>query len=473
MKIRALLLASVLAATVTRAEEVPGLLIVRDLLAPSTFFQEPITKAAIDPRERLAAEGITFGKDESIAYDPATSRVFVKADAAKILRLETLFEAELKKGFAQVFLTYQILETRKPILADDLPATTGPKSDPDSGSRIVDDTAVVEPVKPALVSTRIFANAEQVDSLIKRVRAADLGTVRPTSTLSAKSGDATESWAGDALTRNVPVISADASTVEMTLTLLQGRAGADPQIVGESRIAVFSGGTAAFEERLGETTWRTRLITALVVDPAGEAFPARETTGLPDEERTGLGGSLFPGPVPVPALEKVRDILLPSLAFEEKPLLEAIAMLKTASIEHDASLPVSQRGVDIRYWYMSPETLAQKRVTLRLSNVPLIEAIRHTASVAGCDYRIEGGSVLIGLFPPPTDLSGAEEIWYAAYLREREAEDLDKAGRKEEAKSKHLQALKLYEALRERHPDFAAKAVAAQVARLKEKLAEE
>jgi hypothetical protein len=473
MKIRALLLASLFAATACMAAEEPGLLIVRDLLAPPSFFQEPITKAVIDPRERLAAEGITFGKEESIAYDPATSRVFVKADAAKILRLETLFEAELKKGFAQVFLTYQILETRKPLLADDAAATTGPKGDPDSGARIVDEAAVVEPVNPALVSTRIFTNAEQVDSLIKRVRGADLGTVRPASQLSAKSGDATESWAGDALTRNVPVISADASTVEMTLTLLQGRAGADPQIISETKIAVFSGGTAAFEERLGETTWRTRLITALVVDPAGEPLPARETTGLPGEERTGLGGSLFPGPVPIPALEKVRSIILPSLVFQETPLLEAIEMLKKASIEHDQSQPESQRGLDIRYWHMSPESLAQKPVTLRLANVPLIEAIRYTASVAGCDYRVEGGSVLIGVFPKKTDLSGAEEIWYAAYLRGREAEDLDKAGRKEEAKSKHLQALKLYEALRERHPDFAAKAVAAQVARLKEKLAEE
>lgn len=469
MKIRVLILAGLFAAVVPLSAEDSGPPIVRDLLAPPSFFLEPITNATIDPRERLAAEGITFGKEESIAYDPATSRVFVKADAEKILRLETLFEAELKKGFAQVFLTYQILETRKPILADDAPEATGPKGDPDSGARIVDDTAVVDSVKPALVSTRIFTNAEQVESLIKRVRAADLGTVRPPSQLSAKSGDVTESWAGDALTRNVPVISADASTVEMTLTLLQGRAGADPQIVGETKIAVFSGGTVAFEEQLGETTWRTRLVTALVVDPAGEPLPLKDSAGLPEEEHEGLGGSLFPGPVPVPALEKVRDIILPSLVFQETPLLQAIEILKKASIDHDPSLPESQRGIDIRYWYTSPEALARRPVTLQLANVPLIEAIREIVSLAGCDYRVEGGSVLIGVFPPPTDLSGVEEIWYAAYLREREAEELERSGKREEAKSKRQQALKLYEMLRERNPDFAAKAVEARITRLKEK----
>jgi hypothetical protein len=175
----------------------------------------------------------------------------------------------------------------------------------------------------------------------------------------------------------------------------------------------------------------------------------------------------------VPALEKVKAILLPSVEFQETPLLEAIEILEKASIEHDPGLPESQRGVDVRYWYTSPEALAQKMVTLQLANVPLIEAIRELVSLAGCDYRIEGGSVLIGVFPPPTDLSGAEEIWYAAYLREREAEDLEQSGKREEAKSKRQQALKLYEVLRERNPDFAAKAVVARIARLKEILATE
>jgi hypothetical protein len=263
------------------------------------------------------------------------------------------------------------------------------------------------------------------------------------------------------------VISADASTVEMTMTLLHGPAGADPQIIGEARVAIPSGGSVAIEEWLGKDSWRTRLITALVVDPAGKPLPPRETTGLPGEEREGLGGSLFPGPVPVPALEKVRDIILPSVVFQETPLLEAIELLKKASIEHDRSLPESQRGIDIRYWHMSPDSLAQKPVTLRLSNVPLIEAIREVVSLAGCDYRIEGGSVLIGVFPQRLDLSGAEEIWYAAFLRGTEAEELEEAGKSVEARSRRLQALKLYEALRERYPDFQPKAAAARMARLK------
>ena len=448
MKVRALLLACLFAATASFAADEPGPPIVRDLLAPPSFFQDSVTKAPVDPRERLADEGITFGKDESIAYDPATSRLFVRANVETIYRLQKLLEAEMRKGSALVALTYGILETSGPLLSDEAAET------------------------PSLVSIRVLTTDEQLENLVIRAREAPSGTVHPQSTLTAKLEETTEARIGDALTRNVPVISADASTVEMTLTLLHGPAGADPQIIGETRVAIPSGGSVAIEEGLGKDSWRTRLITALVVDPAGKPLPPRETTGLPGEEREGLGGSLFPGPVPVPAIEKVRDIILPSLQFQETPLLEAIELLKKASIEHDRSLPESQRGIDIRNWHMSPESLAQKPVTLRLSNVPLIEAIREVVSLAGCDYRIEGGSVLVGVFPQRLDLSEAEEIWYAAFLRGTEAHELEEAGKSVEARSKRLQALKLYEALRERYPDFQPKAAAAQVARLKEMIGE-
>ncbi|MBL9160160.1 MAG: hypothetical protein JNJ70_21945 [Verrucomicrobiales bacterium] len=449
MKIRALLFASLFAAAVCLSAETPGPPIVRDLLAPPSFFRDPVTKAPVDPRERLAAEGITLGNDESIAYDPATSRLFVRANVETIYRLQKLLEAEMRKGSALVALTHGILETSGPLLSDEAAET------------------------PSLVSIRVLTTDEQLENLVIRAREVSSGTVQPGPTITAKSEETTETRIGDALTRNVPVISADASTVEMTLTLLHGPAGADPQIIGETSVAIPSGGSVAIEEWLGKDSWRTRLITALVVDPAGKPFPSKETTGLPGEEREGLGGSLFPGPVPVPALEKVRDIILPSVVFQETPLLEAIALLKKASIEHDRSLPESQRGIDIRYWYTSPDSLAQKPVTLRLSNVPLIEAIREVVSLAGCDYRIEGGSVLIGVFPQRLDLSGAEEIWYAAFLRGTEADELEKAGESVEARSKRLQALKLYEALRERYPDFQTKAAAARMARLKEILAKE
>ena len=471
MNTRALLAFAVLAASIPVPAQESDVSIVRDLLAPPSFFEDTATGKRIEPRERLAAEGITFGKDESIAYDPVTSRLFVRSDAMTLLRLEELLEAEMRRGFAQVFLTYQVLETRMPLLSNNEAEVGDPRSDPDSGTRV--GKVVDEEVwKPNLAATRIFTTGDQVDSLIRRVRGANLGTIRPPSALAAKSGQTTEAWIGDALTRNVPVISADASTVEMTLTLLQGRAGADPQIVGETKIAVFSGGTAAFEERLGETSWRTRLITAVVVDPAGIPFPQKETSGLPGEERMGLGGSLFPGPVPVPALEKVKAIILPSVEFQETPLLEAIEILRQASINHDPSLPEAQRGVNILFSYTNGAGLEKKPVTLRLSNVPLIEAIRYTTNAAGCDHRIEGGTVLIGNFVT-TEPGGPEDIWYAAFLRQQEADDLGRAGRTAEAVSKCQQALKLYGVLHKKHPDFQPKAVEEQTKRVKEKLADE
>lgn len=448
MKLSGLILVALLLASshlVAQGLDIP---IVRDLLVPPSFFQDASAGKAIEPRERLAAEGITFGEEESIAYDPVTSRLFVRADAMTLHRLQTLLDAEMRKGSVLVKLNYGILETREPLLSDEAAE------------------------KPSLVSTRVLTRNEQVEALVVRAKEALQGTVRPASSLTTKSEEVTEALIGDTITRNVLVISADASTIEMTLTLLQDLPGADPQVIGETTLAIPSGGSVALEEWLGEDLWRTRLVTALVVDPAGEPLPLKDSTGLPGEEHQGLGGSLFPGPVPVPALEKVRSIILPSIRFTETPLLEAIDLLKKASAEHDLSLPESQRDIDIRYWHLSPESLAQKPLSLQLSNVPLIEAIREVVSLAGCDYRVEGGSVIIGTFPPPTDLSGPEEIWYAAFLRGREAEELEQAGKTEAAKSKRQQALKLYEVLRARNPEFQSKAVAAQIERLRKVLEE-
>lgn len=445
MKFRAILAVAVFALSNPLYSQESTVPIYRDLLAPPSFFKDATTGKAVDPRKRLAEEGITFGKDESIAYDPVTSRVFVRASVTAIHRLQALLESEMAKGFALVALTYGILETSEPLLSGE-PAET-----------------------PSLVSTRVLTATDQVEALVLRAREARLGTVRPSSSLTTKSGETTEAWIGDTLTRNVPVISADASTVEMTLTLLQGPAGTDPQLVGETSLAILSGSSVALEEWLGENSWRTRIITAVVVDPAGVPIPRKKTTELPGENQKGLSASLFPGPVPKPALEKVTSIIIPSVTFQETPLLEAIQILKQASIEHDTSLPESRRGVNLLYSYYGGSGQEETPVTLRLSNVPLIEAIRYTADAAGCDYRIEGGTVLFGSFVSIAP-SGAEDIWYAAFLRQEEADELESSGKKPEAAAKRQQAMKLYEALQQRQPDFHPKAVEEKVRALREML---
>ena len=449
MKLRTMWIALFLATSIPLGAQDSDLTIVRDLLAPPSLFENPRKGDPVEPRERLTSEGITFGKDESIAYDPVSMRLFVRAKTGTIYRIQKLIEAEMARSSIQVSLTCRILETREPLFSA-APAN-----------------------RPSLVSTRVLTTDDEVESLVTRAGETSSGTAIASSSLTAKTDETTEVRIGDHLTRSVMSVSADHSTVDLAVTLLQIHAGDKPEVVGETRVAIPSGSSLALEEWRAENSWRTHILTARLVDASGAPVSPRESDDLPGEQRLGLGGSLFPGPVPVPALEKVKTIILPSVEFEETPLLEAIEILKKAGAENDRSLPETGRGVDIRYWYSSRTSLAEKPLTLRLSNVPLIEAIRYTASLAGCAYRVEGGSVLIGAFPPATEMSGAEEIWYAAFLRGREADELEGAGKMDEAKTKRLQALKLYEALRERNPEFASKAVEAQIQRLNETLSEE
>ena len=456
MKVRAsaIFLALAVAAPVRSQES--SIPVFRDFLVPPSLFESGASGKKTDPRERLAKEGITFGKDESITYDPVASRLFVRADTAKVLLLEKLVESEMTRSLARVFLTFQVIETRRPLFTDPLMEEGEPGK--------------VATTEPSLTSSRVLARPGEAESIVFRVWEEDLGTVLPPSSLTVKSGQTADARIGSTLTRILPVISADSSTVEMELSLLEGdgNGGADPQLLGEAEIAVFSGGTAALEERLGETAWRTRLVTAAVVDSAGAAIPLQEPEGLPDGAAPPAPGlSLFPGPVPEPAIEKVKTIVLPSVEFENTPLSEAIETLKRDSSKHDRSLPESSRGVNLLFAYWGRSGSGERPVSLRLSNVPLIEAIRRTAESAGCDYRIEGGTVVIGDLVT-TVPGGAEDLWYAAMLRQQQAGQLKESGKTAEASVRLLEAVELFEALREMHPEFHPKIVGDRIRALRE-----
>jgi len=429
--------------------------IVRDILVPPSLFDEAVSGNQVDPRERLAGEGITLEKDESIAYDPETMRLFVRVRPATLHRMEEFFRAERERFAALVSITYQVLETRRPLLSDTDASPGEPGKDPDSGTRVLegdDDGAIV----PASISvTKILSDGDEVDSLMRRVRAADLGSIRPAAILVANPGQTSEVWIGDALTRIMPLISIDSSSVELSIALLSGRVGADPKAVGETKLSIVSGGTVAFEEQIGETSWRTRLVTAVVVDPSGNPIPPRETKGLPGNEVKGPSGILFPGPPPLPAIEKVKSIIIPVIAFNDTPLLEAIERLNEAAVEHDKSLPESQRGVKIRFVDSIIKRVENARITMRLGNVPLGEAIRYTAALANCEYVFKGDTVEIGVFLNSRHAGvDGSDIWYAAFLRLQEADELEASGDVAGARSKRLQALPLYEVLRAKYPEF-------------------
>jgi len=62
-------------------------LLVRDIPVPPGLFQGAAEGEWTDPRERLALEGIRLRAYESVAYDAATDRLFVRAEAVNQARI--------------------------------------------------------------------------------------------------------------------------------------------------------------------------------------------------------------------------------------------------------------------------------------------------------------------------------------------------------------------------------------------------
>ncbi len=126
---------------------------------------------------------------------------------------------------------------------------------------------------------------------------------------------------------------------------------------------------------------------------------------------------------------KLKEIVIPEIDFKEIPISEALAWLERESVINDpASGGNGERGVRITMdappsvdgqtdAIFANEDNADPTITLWLSQVPLAEALRYTASLALRRYRIEGEEIKVGylhhfvaelapaVFPVPPDLS--------------------------------------------------------------------
>jgi len=102
---------------------------------------------------------------------------------------------------------------------------------------------------------------------------------------------------------------------------------------------------------------------------------------------------------------KLQRIILPSLEFHDTPLFEAVDFLRTKSFELDTSEPdASRRGVPILL-DLGPLQDSSPAITLRLTDVPLAEALRYTAELAGMKYVVEPYQVKV--VPPYWDESAS------------------------------------------------------------------
>lgn len=95
----------------------------------------------------------------------------------------------------------------------------------------------------------------------------------------------------------------------------------------------------------------------------------------------------------LPIEKKLSQIIIPSIEFAGTPLADALEFLKARSQELDLAEPdPSKRGVNI---VVSSSTANNPAITLKLTNVPLREALRYVAALAGRELIVEPEAVLI------------------------------------------------------------------------------
>lgn len=102
---------------------------------------------------------------------------------------------------------------------------------------------------------------------------------------------------------------------------------------------------------------------------------------------------------------KLSAIVIPQIEFRATTLGDAVEFLRQESRRLDPDPDAAQRGANI----LIAGPAARTPVTLSLSRIPLLEALRYLAGQAGLKVRVEPYAVtLVPLSDPTSDLVTAE-----------------------------------------------------------------
>ncbi len=118
---------------------------------------------------------------------------------------------------------------------------------------------------------------------------------------------------------------------------------------------------------------------------------------------------------------KLKSIILPSVEFAGTPLRDALAFLTQRSVELDTNeTDPAKKGINIvldagfssagapppgNNGGSGSQTVADTPITLRLTNVPIAEAIRYTTALAQLKYKVEPHAIVVTpLSTPDSDL---------------------------------------------------------------------
>lgn len=101
-------------------------------------------------------------------------------------------------------------------------------------------------------------------------------------------------------------------------------------------------------------------------------------------------------------IKKLETIIFPHIEFREQSLEEAIEFLRKKSVELDIAEPdPARRGVRIGIMKFgaagSPErqSMDDTRITVSLTNIPLMEALRYATGLANMSFRVKPGLVMV------------------------------------------------------------------------------
>ncbi len=147
----------------------------------------------------------------------------------------------------------------------------------------------------------------------------------------------------------------------------------------------------------------TRAAMIRAVDELWETYVPDSSLSGDDEEFIGeVDGS-------VATSQKLKQIRLPLISLDEATIQEAVDLLRIQSIQYDTT-GVGDKGVNIVIKEGSSgdatASVANKRITLNLTDVPLEEALKYITDLGGLRYRVEPFAVVV----VPADDTGLELI---------------------------------------------------------------
>ena len=123
-------------------------------------------------------------------------------------------------------------------------------------------------------------------------------------------------------------------------------------------------------------TAKTKFREALEVDPGNRVASGYMRMIAAQEAKSGGGAGIE---------KQLRSVVLPEVKFKDATFAQALEYLKQAA---------AKQSVNVSF-VLKPEVDRDAKVTLNLSSVPFLEALRYTCEMASVQFAIEKFAIVI------------------------------------------------------------------------------